>query len=235
MVLLLTIMLVSMTTAYAGPKLVTQAGGSQIRSVAELQALQSITKPTKVMSGQINLNLMPQLRNLQISGMQKVYSGSASSAYKSGTGVVLKPSAMNHSATGSELHLFGAQMDQNLVNQVLAKSDAPVKMMCNAGQHANLGFLLGYFHNLPAGKHLYMLTMHMTVAADRASYLQFVAGSSFVDRSAIMQIGDDYMALLTFDPASGDGSMQVMAKFNVPADDALAFLDFSYLQLAQVD
>jgi hypothetical protein len=209
---------------------------SAISTVAQLKALKSQAKQTKVMKGQLNLNLAPQLRtSLNLSAIASSPLSAASTAYKTGTGVVLKPSAMNDPTTGSELHLFGATMDQKLVDQVLTKSDAPIPMMCPAGQHGNFGFLIGYFRNLPKGNHLYMLTIRMSVAADRANYLQFLAGSSGINRSTIMNLGDDYMALLTFDTAGGDGSMQVMAKFSMPMDDAIAFPNFSYLQLAQVD
>lgn len=209
---------------------------SAVSTVAQLKALKSQVKQTKVMKGQLNPNLAPQLRaGLNISAIASSPLSAASTAYKTGTGVVLKPSAMNDPTTGSELHLFGATMDQKLVDQVLAKSEAPIPMMCPAGQHGNFGFLYSRFRNLPKGNHLHMLTMRMNVATDRANYLQILAGSSGIDRGAIMNLGNDYIALLTFDPTGGDGSMEVMAKFSMPMDDAIAFVNFSYLQLAQVD
>lgn len=208
---------------------------SSIRTVQQLKALAPKSQPTKVMNGQLSGSFLARIKpSLEISVNEFAGESAASAAYKQGTGVVLKPTAMTDTNTKSALHLFGATMDQKLVDEVKANSNAPIRIMCAAGQSSNLGFLLGYFKNLPKGKHLYMLTMHMNVKLDRGDYLQITAGQNFVEKNSIQVMGDDYMALLTYDTAAGN-SMQVMAKFNMPQNDAIAFLDFGYLQLAQVD
>lgn len=209
-----------------------KAVGARISTVAQLQGLRLTSQPTKVMSGQLNGKLVPMIKgNLNLAAVH----AASSAVHKTGSGVVLKPTSMTDPTTKSQLTIMGAFMDQKLVDSVTAKNDAPISIMCPAGQHANLGFLFAEFRNLPAGKHLYMLTLRANMKIGVGDYLTMSIGSTYVAPSGFTTMGDDRHTLVTFDPGSGDNTLQVSAKINMPQDDKIAFIDVSYLQLAQID
>lgn len=214
-----------------------RSGGVLARpaTIAQLRALRLKSQPIKVASGKLDPKKLTRFGQLPAYGpLPPSPPASVSGLYKDGEGIVMKPSSMVDPKSQSELQLCGVCLNQAVTDILAGKSSAPVVLTSAAGERLSLPLLSATFRSLPAGMHLYMLTLGLKMNEDRARYLLVAVGSTLLGDEAYTYSDGVFHVMIHYDAGTG-GPLQVLAGVIMPQETAIAVADFSYAQLAVLD
>lgn len=169
--------------------------------------------------------------------------GTGNDVYRTGSGLVLRPSAMSHASSSSWLIVNSVTvydsirsiMEGTAVTEVfgilfLSNRDTPIIRPVNA-----------YFRDLPSGLHTYMLTLSMT-GENIADHVVLQIGENEFDSSNYVYTPTtgDIRLLFTYDAgAPGNNNELIMTTIwkhnNSTQPWYQVCLEFYYVQLAQLD
>ncbi|UCH34355.1 MAG: hypothetical protein JSV65_17795 [Armatimonadota bacterium] len=163
--------------------------------------------------------------------MERVESGTASPAYASGSGVVLRPLRPYDEESGSTLILRGVAWNERVRRQVMA-GDTDVSFSLALASPWLTG-TNAYFQRLPSGPHTYILTIGTTAAVDR---MRVRVGDRFLLPSQLVAgpAASGVRALFTYEPSGPDNYLLVIVQY-LPGEGTESHVDFHHIQLVQLD
>ena len=213
--------------------------GARVRQVSELKHMQFSRQAVKVLGAGSLPGQTPS------SGTTGGGSGGANgtTAYSTGTGVILRPAQLFDSATGSYLELRSLLFDKDLLSQLQAKAqDITVRIVFidepTAKVHTNLFF--AHIRSLQPGMHTYVLTLGFQ-AANLNSHFQLMIGDQQIkpDTLVVNDATHDVCVLFTYNAGAApyDNYINVLADWQPqPGQPTVCrTVYFRYLQLAQIN
>jgi hypothetical protein len=229
------------------------AGSAFAASVATRPATAVVKRATVYSVAQLRQLKLPTLRRVMKAGtipaaigpVQAMPMGgntsTASAAYRTGDGVVLRPNSLCHEATGSFSVLTFVQLHDSSRNTICnpACTD-PLMLVIPPTQQNRYGFCWARFRSIASGLHTYVATLCVRPAPGAEvqilSHLWLHAGNEVYAGDAILTnpATGDYRVMFAYDPAAAgvDGVLDVSATWN---HDVYSCLSIYYIQLAQLD
>jgi hypothetical protein len=163
--------------------------------------------------------------------------------YRTGDGLVLKPSAMSHPATLSWLIVFDVTVYASIadVMQGRAVTESFGILLQSNRDAPTMSPLQAYFRGLPSGLHTYVFTLSLH-GVDVADHIVLQMGANEFDSSDYVYnpTTGDIRFLFTYDAGAPDNNNELVMRVKWRHNDAsMAWyqrsLEFFYVQLAQLD
>lgn len=208
---------------------------SKIRQVGEVRQIKFAYQPVVVKSPGPN-------------PPQKVMSGSvggqsAGSAYKNGTGVVLRPAFLTDPATGSEGSIQMLYLTADALTKLQKKEidiEAILSFADQAHSSASTFLFSGCFMSIPQGTHTYVYTCRFFGGEDVLTRLWFYAGDQQVgpDKQVVNPSTNEISFIFSYTPKDQyTDYVNVGAYLNPNSSDGTysRMLRFWYMQLVQIN
>jgi hypothetical protein len=214
-------------------------GGARVRRVSELKQMSF----PRTAVGVLSAGSLPQ--GTSGSGTSGSGSGGANgtTAYSTGTGVILRPAQLLDSATGSYLELRSLLFDKELLSQLQAKAqDITAKIVFIDESTAKMPTYLfsAYFASLQPGMHTYVLTLGFQ-AANLNSHFRLTIGDQEIKPDALVvnDVTDNVCALFTYNAGAApyNNYLNVFADWRSEPGQGTVWrtMYFRYMQLAQIN
>ncbi|MHB1457489.1 MAG: hypothetical protein ACYC0V_11310 [Armatimonadota bacterium] len=167
----------------------------------------------------------------------------ASDAYKSGSGVVLRPAFLTDPVTGSVGTIYTLSLNADTLTRLQNKE---IDIHCVADfidqAHSTVGTALfgGFFRSIPQGMHTYLFTCRFFGGDDVKDRLLFYVGDKQLgpDKQVVNPSTDEISLIFTYQPESQYLSYLNVHAYLKPNDSANTYargLHFWYMQLVQIN
>lgn len=170
-------------------------------------------------------------------------SPTASDAYKTGSGVVLRPAFLKDPVTGSEGTIYALSLNAETLAKLQNKEmdiHCVADFMDQAHSTVNTPLFGGFFKSIPQGIHTYLFTCRFFAGDDVKDRLLFYVGDKQLgpDKQVVNSTTDEISIIFTYQPENQYLSylnVHAFLKANDTAGTYARGLHFWYMQLVQIN
>lgn len=164
-------------------------------------------------------------------------------AYRTGEGLVLKPTVFSHTGSGSHLSLGYVDIGRYTIGSLTGDSPRTcLDMFFPSGRDIPpIAFAAGWFNSLPSGQHTYILTLGIHADNARDHIMVSMGNSEYRGEDLFYtESTGDIRLLFSYDAGANDNDNRITICVTWEHNDTARDwyyqeLQFYYIQLAQLD